>query len=330
MQIDFTPAWVRLQVLVNSLIRSLPNLFLSLLVLVLFFLASQWLRRFIVGVAERRYRLRHGLALVFGRTAQWLLVLIGLLISLVILIPSFEPGQLVQLLGLSSVAIGFAFRDIFQNFLAGTLILLSEPFRIEDQIIFKEWEGTVEEIHTRATTVRTYDGRRVVIPNAELFTNSVMVNTAFEQRRLEQDVIIGRSDDIEHARRVMVATLREIEDVLTDPSPEALVMELADFGIRMRVRWWIAPPVRREAVITQDRVLTALRYKLLEEGIDLPFPTQQILFHDQTEETDGDRARQREGWPARAGERYRARTIATVLAERLAADGSAAGRESKG
>ena len=89
-----------------------------------------------------------------------------------IAVPNFTPGQLVQLLGLSGVAIGFAFRDMLQNFLAGILILLTEPFRIDDQIIFGDYEGTMENINTRATYLKTYDGRRVVISNAERFTNS--------------------------------------------------------------------------------------------------------------------------------------------------------------
>ena len=90
-----------------------------------------------------------------------------------------------------------------QNFLAGILILLTEPFEINDQIVFKSFEGTVENIETRATTIRTYDGRRIVIPNAELFTNSVTVNTAFDKRRIEYDFGIGYGDDIDHAKQLI-------------------------------------------------------------------------------------------------------------------------------
>jgi small-conductance mechanosensitive channel len=196
------------------------------------------------------------------------------------------------------VAIGFAFRDILQNFLAGILILLTEPFQIDDQIVFKDFEGTVENIQTRATTIRTYDGRRIVIPNAELFTNSVMVNTAFENRRLEYDVGIGYGDDIDRAKELILEALASVDGVLREPSPDVLVMELAESTVNIRARWWINPPRRADALDSRDRVLSAIKNKLTANGIDLPFPTQQILFHDQTEETDGDRSRQREGWPA--------------------------------
>jgi len=94
---------------------------------------------------------------------------------------------------------------------------LAEPFRLDDQIVFKEFEGTVENIQTRATTIRTYDGRRIVIPNSELFTNSVTVNTAFENRRLEYDVI-GYGDDIDLAKQLMLEAIHSVNGVLKDPA----------------------------------------------------------------------------------------------------------------
>lgn len=102
-------------------------------------------------------------------------------------------------------------------------ILLTEPFQIDDQIVFKGFEGTVENIQTRATTIRTYDGRRIVIPNSELFTNSVTVNTAFESRRPEYDVGIGYGDDIDWTKQLMLEALHSVDVVLQDPAPDVLV-----------------------------------------------------------------------------------------------------------
>jgi small-conductance mechanosensitive channel len=193
------------------------------------------------------------------------------------------------------------------------LILLTEPFEIDDQIVFKSFEGTVENIQTRATTIRTYDGRRIVIPNSELFTNSITVKTAFENRRLEYDVGIGYSDDINQAKQLILEAIASVDEVLKDPAPDALVMELAGSTVNIRARWWIKPPRRADALDSRDKVLTAIKNKLTANGIDLPFPTQQILFHNQTEETDGDRSRQREGWPAGKGDVPQPRSIGGTL-----------------
>ena len=290
-------AWNKLQGMINGLIVMLPNIVLALIVFALFFFAARGIKS-LVKRFTRRYRQARNLGLVLGRLAQGVVILIGLFVALSIVIPTFQAGDLIQLLGISGVAIGFAFRDILQNFLAGILILLTEPFQIDDQIVFKDFEGTVENIQTRATTIRTYDGRRIVIPNSELFTNSITVNTAFENRRLEYDIGIGYGDNIEQAKELMLEAICSVEGVLKDPSPDVLVMELAESTVNIRVRWWIRPPRRADSLDARDKVLMAIKQKLTANGIDLPFPTQQILFHDQTEETDGDRSRQREGWPA--------------------------------
>lgn len=290
-------AWTKLETMATETIRLLPNMVAALIVFILFWVFGQFSKRFVKRVTRHRKNSRN-LGLVLGRLTQGLLIILGLFLALSIVIPSFEPGDLVQLLGVSSVAIGFAFRDILQNFLAGILILLTEPFEIEDQIVFKGFEGTVENIQTRATTIRTYDGRRIVIPNAELFTNSVTVNTAFEQRRHEYDIGIGYGDDINKAKGLILEAVGSLDGVLAEPPPEALVVELADSTVNIRVRWWVSPPRRADEMASRDRVLAVLNDKLVSNGIDLPFPTQQILFHDQTEEWDGDRHRQREGWPS--------------------------------
>ena len=116
---------------------------------------------------------------------------------------------------------------------------------------------------------------------------------------MEYDVGIGYGDDIEQAKRLMLEAIQSVDMVLRDPAPDVLVMELGESSVNIRARWWINPPRRADALDSRDKVITAIKQKLyVENGIDLPYPTRQILFHDQTEATDGDRSRQREGWPA--------------------------------
>ena len=311
--------------MIQGLVTLLPNLVLALIIFALFFGIASVIRRLVKGLTRDRRHARN-LGMILGRLAQWTTILIGLFISLSIIFPTLRADDLVQLLGISGVAIGFAFRDILQNFLAGILILLTEPFQIGDQIIFKDFEGTVENIQTRATTIRTYDGRRIVIPNSELFTNSVTVNTAFENRRLEYDVGIGYGDDIDEAKGLMLEAMRETEGVLREPAPDVLVVALADSTVNLRARWWIHPPFRADVLNLQDRVLTAIKNKLTAHGIDLPFPTQQVLFHDQTEESDGDRTRQREGWPAGRREIPKPRSISGSLRKLAEAQSHANGK----
>jgi len=312
MDLEVSTAWAKIQGMINGAIALLPNLVLALIVFAIFWFIARGIKS-LVKRLTRRHRQARNLGLVLGRLSQGIVILIGLFVALSIVVPSFKAGDLVQLLGISGVAIGFAFRDILQNFLAGILILLTEPFQLDDQIVFKDFEGTVENIQTRATTIRTYDGRWIVIPNSELFTNSVTVNTAFENRRLEYDVGIGYGDDIDRAKGLILEAICSVDGILKEPPPDVLVVELAGSSVNIRARWWIKPPYRADALDMQDHVLVAIKNKLTANGIDLPFPTQQILFHDQTEETDGDRTRQREGWPAGNQEIPKPRSIGGSL-----------------
>ena len=300
MSIDIDNAVKQIQTLANDLITLLPNLVLGALILGLSVLLSRYASGLVRSLAGRAGQGR-GVGLLLGRIAQYIVVILGVLVALSTVFPSFKARDLIQVLGIGGVAIGFAFKDIFQNFLAGIIILISRPFRIGDQIVVKGFEGTVEDIQTRATILRTYDNRVVVIPNTVLFTEEVTVLTASENRRSEYGVGVGYGDDLDAAKAVIHRTLAGMKRILKEPPPDVLTVGLDDSWISLRVRWWTGPK-RADVLAAQDEVLTALARALPEAGIDIPFPIRTVLHHDQTDEWDGDRRRQREGWPAGKGE----------------------------
>lgn len=293
---DFGIPLQTLQDLLRELLASIPNLVLALLAFLFFYLLAGLARR-VAARMSRRAALGPSAELLIGRLSRGSLILLGLLIGALILFPSFDAAQLINLLGIAGVAVGFAFRDILQNFLAGILLLLTRPFRIGDQIAVSEYEGTVEDILTRATLIQLYDGRRVVIPNSDLFTQSVTVNTAHPIRRSETEIGIGYGDEIGTAIQLILEAISGIVDVLDEPAPDVQVVAFGESAVMLRARWW-TDSTRSGVVSVQTGVLSAIKDKLTKHGIDLPFPTRQILFHDQTEESDGDRRLQREGWPA--------------------------------
>ncbi|MCW5889255.1 MAG: mechanosensitive ion channel [bacterium] len=167
-------AWQRLDGILQTAIGLLPLLAAAAVVVALAVFVANRGQAMVVRGIERRGR-RHNLALVLGRFAQVALLCLGVLVALSIVVPSFQLADLINVLGIGSVAIGFAFRDVLQNFLAGVLLLLNEPFRIGDRVVFGGYEGRVEEIATRDTKLLTDDGDIVVIPNGKLFTESVLV-----------------------------------------------------------------------------------------------------------------------------------------------------------
>lgn len=291
MNLNLEVAWTRLHSMILSLIAALPNLVIGLVVFLMFLGLSRGVAALVHRVALRSDH-ANGIALVFSRIATWAVMAVGTLISLTVIIPGLNASALFGALGVSGVALGFAFKDIIQNLLAGVLILLTRPFRIGDQIVSGPHEGTVEDIQVRATLLRTYDNRQIVIPNSELYTNRVVVNTAYDHRRLNVTVAIGYGDDLEKARSVILKALEGLDEVRQDPSPAVLVREFGDYSMMLEVRFWIDPPIRREAVLAEDQVLSAIKPALARAGISIPYPTRQLLLYDRTTELDAAREEQ--------------------------------------
>jgi small conductance mechanosensitive channel len=285
MNFDLSGVWAPVRDMAIGFLQRLPYIAVALLIFAVFWFLGSVVRDLTQRAVAGRDRAR-SVGLVLGRLVQGLMVFLGLMIALVIAVPNFRPGDLAQLLGIGTVAVGFAFRDILQNFLAGILLLLSEPFRIGDQIVVGNFEGTVEDIQTRATFIRTYDGRRVVIPNTNLFTQSVTVNTAFDRRRLEYEVRVSGDNNISEVEDILSEAVRNVEGVLQDPAPDVLVVSL-DSGVLLRVRWWVAPPRQADRLILRDRVLRHIQTTLREKNVVMPVSTQQVVLRnlDETNET---------------------------------------------
>jgi small conductance mechanosensitive channel len=179
--IDLSNAWKSGFKIINTAIALLPNIAIAVVIFALFLIVASAARSVVRRFSQRRTG-RPSLGLLLGQLTHVTVVILGFLIALSTVAPSFKAGDLVRMLGIGSVAIGFAFQNILQNFLAGILLLLQEPFRIGDWITITGLEGQVEDIQTRATVIRTADGNRIVIPNAVLFTNPVTVARAASKK----------------------------------------------------------------------------------------------------------------------------------------------------
>lgn len=284
----------KLDAWLDGFLRLLPNIGIAIIILVLAIILA-----YVVSNSARAAAISRGrdsLGAVLCSLLRWSIIASGAMLAVTVIVPSVKPGDLIAGLGIGSVAIGFAFKDILQNMLAGILILLRQPFEVGDQIVSGGHEGTVEKIETRATFLKTYDGRRVVIPNSDIYTDTVTVNTAFEFRRSQYDIGIGCNDDWDRAIKIVKETTAGVDGVNVDLGIEALPWAIADSSNIIRLRWWTASD-RSTVVHTFADVIKAAYVALDKAAIDMPYPTSVVLFHDQTEEFDGIRGKQREGWP---------------------------------
>jgi small conductance mechanosensitive channel len=174
MPIDFSNAWRTGARLINQCISLIPNFVIAILIFLIFLVVGSFCKSLVRRIAVQR-RKHQGIALLLGRLVHTSIVVLGFLVALSVIAPSFQASDLIKILGIGSVAVGFAFQNILQNFLAGILLLLQEPFRIGDFISVTGIEGTVYDIQSRATVITTRERRQVIIPNAIIFTNPVAV-----------------------------------------------------------------------------------------------------------------------------------------------------------
>lgn len=271
--------WRQVTEMARDTIALLPQLAVALVVLVLTWgLAA--LGSSLVGRALARTKLRPSLRDLFTLLTSISIWVLGILIAAVILFPGLTPASILAGLGIGSVAIGFAFKDVFENFLAGVIILFRREMRIGDHIECEGIEGKVAHISIRETHIRQTDGQLVIVPNAMLFKNPVYVRTDQEYRR--QTIICGVAYDVDvaTARQVITEAVQGCETVAQDDNPiQIFAQEFASSSINFEVTWWTgsAPVDQRRS---RDEVVEAVKAALDDAGLEIPFPYRTLTFKE--------------------------------------------------
>ncbi|NEP20054.1 MAG: mechanosensitive ion channel [Leptolyngbya sp. SIO4C1] len=265
--------------LVGQGVSFLPGVVMAVIVLALTRFVAGLVRRVIRKVATKTLT-SLSLQSLLVQTSYVTAWIVGILFACILAFPGLRLGDIVALLGLGSVAIGFAFQDIFKNFLAGILLLLQEPFSIGDQIIVEGFEGTVESIALRSTQIRTYQGEEVFIPNSVVFTSPVQVMTARPYRRTDLTIGVDYNTPLPMARETLLSAVRQIDQVRSDPAPEIDIVEFADSSINLVVRYWTKPEIKHVRR-TKTQVIMALKRACDSADISIPYPIRSVYFFDQ-------------------------------------------------
>ncbi|MEM6838036.1 MAG: mechanosensitive ion channel family protein [Cyanobacteria bacterium P01_C01_bin.120] len=206
--------------------------------------------------------------------AVWFL---GAVVALAVL--GLNLTALLGTLGLTSVAIGFGLKDILSNYLSGLILLASRPFSIGDEVVIDQYEGRVVQVQLRVTTVQTYDGRQVYIPNQEVFQSSITNNTASPVRRSSVLVGIDYGADIERAKAEIQAAIAGIDAIETDPAPVVLIQELAASTVNLEILFWVNSRRKSFLQVTSD-VRHAVKAKLEAANIEMPTDIYTLTFRD--------------------------------------------------
>lgn len=267
--------------LVGQGVKLLPSILIAIVVVIFTKYAARFVTRITKIVGEKTLKSR-SLQSLFIQTSRISVWIAGIIFACTIAFPDLRLGDIIGLLGLGSVAIGFAFQDIFKNFLAGVILLIQEPFELGDQIVVSDYEGTVESIKIRSTRIRTYQGEVVEIPNAVIFTSPIHVLTASNSRRTDLNIGVDYTTSLPLAKETFLDAVNSIDSVLSSPRAEVDVVGFGDSSIDFKVRYWTRPQkvhVRR----TLSAVAMSLKAACDRQGITIPYPIRTVHFFDQND-----------------------------------------------
>lgn len=202
----------------------------------------------------------------------WLVVIVAVLSKL-----GVQTASLIAVMGALSLAIGLSLKSSLSNLASGLLLVFFKPFKVGDFIRLGSISGTVTEIEILFTHLKTSQNEAVCMPNSRVLGGDIINNSKFEKRRIDLIIGIGYEDDIDHARQVILDVIAKDSRVQTEAgTPVVLVTELADSSVNLAVRLWA---LQKDYGLLRCDLLEALKKKLDQEKINMPYPTQDIYIH---------------------------------------------------
>jgi len=225
------------------------------------------LKRFLKEKISREYQE------LTGKVVYYSTIVLAALIALPML--GFQLSGLLVAGGIVGIAIGFASQNLVENLLAGLFLMFERPIKIGDGVNIDGTTGIVEDIRIMSTTLRSFEGLYIRLPNQKVLTANITNFVSNLARRVDYDIGIRYSDDADHAVNCIKAFLDAQTMILKQPEPLVFVSDLGDNAVMIAIRAW-APVSEWFGLKTQ--LLWKIKTLLETEGIDVPFPQRTVWF----------------------------------------------------
>ncbi len=191
-----------------------------------------------------------------------------------------QTTSILAALGAAGLAIGLALQGSLSNFAAGIMLIAFRPCRVGDYIEAGGTAGVVEAISLFSTMLVTPDNKRIMIPNSKVMSNPITNYNSFATRRIDLTIGIGYDADIAKAKDVIRQVISEESRILPEPAPLIAVRQLGDSSVNLVVRPWVNTP---DYWGTHDALLEAIKTRLSQAGMDIPFPQMDVHFHKEAD-----------------------------------------------
>ncbi|MCJ2186154.1 mechanosensitive ion channel family protein [Novosphingobium beihaiensis] len=259
-----------IEAMAQAFVHALPALAIALAIIVATWALARLMARIALRITTRA-QVRDDLKQLAATLVRLLVWICGILIALTVAIPSFTPAGAFAGLGVGALAIGFAFQDIFENFLAGVLIMLRDKMNIGDSVICSGISGKVEKITLRETHIRQFSGELTVVPNSMLFKNPVEILTDQNLRRNEVIAGVSYDTNLAHAQQVIEQALLTVDAIDKEKGTVVFAQEFNASSIDFLVQWW-SDSTAQDLRLTKSQVIFAIKQALDDAGIEIPFP----------------------------------------------------------
>jgi small conductance mechanosensitive channel len=258
----------------------LPNILLAILLLFIFLWLASKVRNFLKNRLSSKSHdqiTAHYIALM----SRWVVVVIGLLLILHTLGLTAVAGGLLASAGLSALVIGFAFKDIAENFLGGLILAFNRPFELQDTVSINDMTGKVIALNIRTTHIRTFDSKDVFIPNGTILNSSITNLTRNGRIRMDFVVGIDYNNNIQEAIDLIEETALGVEGILRSEPPYATVDELATNSVNIKVFFWAeTDDFKKGVVLLKGNIMQQVTQALLKNGFGLPANIQELKLYD--------------------------------------------------
>jgi len=278
--------------LVHATAQILPTLLLGLLLLTISYFTAGPLSRMLIKpinlVTDSKLVL-----LVVRRGISTLVILLGLYLFLRLAGLTEFAVAIMSGTGLIGLILGFAFRDIAENFIASLLLSVQRPFKIDDVIEVDGRLGVIKKVTARATTLVDYDGNHIQIPNATVYKNTIKNLTANPKMRGKVEIGIGYDNDIRSAQTLALNIANKQTAVLNDPPAQVLIKNLGSSTINFILYFWVNSE-QHSPLKVSSQLMRELVNEFTEQNISMPDDARErILLNASTEEFSSSAVKER-------------------------------------
>ena len=259
-------------VTLKALTGLLGSLVAAIVIILLGIVLSGWAKRHITGLSERHASLDQTLFHFLGNIARYTILAFTALFVLNTF--GIQTTSLIAAIGAVGLAIGLALQGTLSNVAAGVMIILFRPFKIGDFIAVAGEMGTVKDITLNVTEIASLGNVQTIIPNSEVWGNTISNYSTYPLRRAEWTFGVGYGVNLARAEEVIRDTIMADERSLEDPAPFFQVNNLGDSSVDFLVRVWVSSA---DYFQYQADMKRKVKEALDDNGLDIPFPTRTLV-----------------------------------------------------